>query len=81
MSSSECPTCGREAVYHPQAGFAMAKLCERLVADGYVVADLKTDLLERARNMQAGRGFLSNVELKEPAPTATTQQAIEDLLS
>lgn len=60
--SVRCPACEG---YHPQGGFAMAKLCERLVREGYVRDDRKAELLERAKNMQAGRGFVTDKVLAE----------------
>lgn len=72
--SSECPTCGSDAAYHPQCAFAMAKLLERLVDEGYVRKERKVELLNRAWNLEHERGFLTNKELE-------TKQAEEDLLA
>ncbi len=75
-AKTECVTCGRKAVYHPQCGYAMAKLLERLIAEHYIRPERVQDLLERASNMDGGRGFFSNAELSAPTPTSE-----EDLLS
>jgi hypothetical protein len=74
---TECPSCGKKAVYHPQCGYAMAKLMKRLLTNGYIVAELKHDLRERASNMERARGFLLNVDvMSTPTPTD-----VEDLLT
>jgi len=80
---SECPACGKQAVYHPQAGYAMSALCRRLVDEGYVAKDRQKELLDRACNMQRGRGFLTNAEIAftpgiEEMPSPET--VVEDLL-
>jgi hypothetical protein len=81
--SDQCPFCGIEAVYHPRASYALAKLCERLVAEGYVVEDRQKELLDRACNMQRGRGFLTNAEIAfTPGadPALQPETSVEDLL-
>lgn len=75
--TEDCPSCGKAATYHPQAGYAMAALMQRLLDEGYIVADLQTDLRERASNMKRGRGFLLNADTLS-APTPSPE---EDLLS
>ena len=72
----ECPTCGTAARYHPQCGYAMVKLLERLVAEGYVRDDRQKELLERTANMNGDRGFLSDAEVKK----AQHSQDLEDFL-
>ena len=52
-------------------GWAMANLMRRLIADGYVREDRKTELEERTKNMEAGRGFRTISQLEadeEPHP-------------
>lgn len=56
------------------ARYAMARLIERLVAEDYVRDDRSKELLNRAHNLELGRGFLTNQELK-------TKQSEEDFLS
>ena len=49
--------------------YAMGQLVRRLVAEGYVREDRAPELLERAGNLEAGRGFVMSGEpdpLKAP---------------
>lgn len=71
---SECPTCGASARFHPQCCFAMAKLCGRLIEEGFVRPERTAELRERARNLERGQGFLTDQELKK-------LQQEEDILS
>lgn len=63
----QCPACEG---YHPQGGFAMAKLIERLVRENYVRPERETELLEKAKNMQAGKAFVTDAVLRERAAYA-----------
>ena len=60
--------------------YAMAKLLERLVAEGYVRPDRTSELLERAQNLERNRGFLTHAELKQRRKTPA-DDIIEDLFS
>ena len=57
-----------------ECAYAMQKLLERIVDEGYVKPDRAPELLERAANMVNGRGFFTRAELKQ-------RQDAEDLLS
>jgi len=57
-----------------RCAIAMAKLFKRIVAEGYVREDHEKELLDRARNMEHGRGFITDEELWQ-------QQQVEDLLA
>lgn len=72
----KCPACDSSAGLRSVA-YAMAVLMQRLLDEGYIVSELRTDLRERASNLKRGRGFLTNADL-ESAPTPTPE---EDLLS
>lgn len=61
-----CPTCRG---YHPQGAFAFSVLVERLIEDGFVRDDRSKELLERARNLRAGRGFLPDAAKPRRNPT------------
>lgn len=63
--------------YSPtQCAYAMARLMERIVSEGYVRDDRAAELLERARNQEHGRGFRTDAELAPPKPPT-----VEDLLA
>jgi len=69
-----CPHCS----YNPdQCAYAMAKLLERIVTDGYVREERAEELLERARNMQHGRAFLTDAELQEQEELQALKDFIE----
>ena len=54
--------------YNPrQCAFAMGKLLERLVDEGYIREDRQSELLERARNMRDDKAFMTDVELQQVA--------------
>lgn len=53
-------------------GYAMAKLMERLVVEGYVKPERAAELRERAHNLEHGRGFLTDRELSSPKPEPET---------
>lgn len=63
--------------------YAMSKLLERLVDEGYVRKSRTNELLERAHNMEHDKGFLTNAELrkKKRRTTTTDEDLIADLLS
>lgn len=73
--------------------YAMAKLNERLIAEGYVVPERAAELRERSHNLEQGRGFLTNRELSNPNPQpqpepkkrpkkpANDQAIVDDLFS
>ncbi len=78
----KCPLCDD---WHPQGSYAFAKLLERLALEGYVRDERKAELMERARNLRAGKGFLTDAELEAERARARQQtprqENIEDLLS
>jgi len=45
----------------------LARLVERIVAEGYVRRNRAKELLERVRNMERGPGFLTDAELAAEA--------------
>lgn len=59
---------------HIQTRYAMSKLLERLVVEGYVVPARAPELLDRAQNMERGLGFLTKAELAR-------SQSTEDFLA
>lgn len=70
--------------------FAMCRLIERLMNEGYVYTERVVELSERVRNMELGDGFNTTAELRkkgrsttDEATTATTideATTAEDLL-
>jgi hypothetical protein len=66
--------------YGQAAAFALAKLCERLIREGYVRPERATELQQRASNMQHGRGFLTEAELAK-RKRGVTPTEVEDLLT
>lgn len=52
--------------YEEHANRAICLLLKRLVAGGYVRKARQAELLDRANNLKAGRGFVTDVELRDP---------------
>ncbi len=62
------------------ATFAMCRLIERLMNEGYIYTERVPELSERIQSMERGDGFLTKAELR--ARTTTTKATTaEDLLS
>lgn len=73
--------------------YAMGQLLKRLVAEGYVLDSRRAELLERAANLEAGRGFVTNEPAtappatskpkrttKPPTPTPAAERTLDDEL-
>ncbi len=61
------------------AKYALCRLCERLMNEGYIYTERIPELSERTHNMERGDGFLTNAELKEKS--RKTPDELEDLLA
>ncbi len=62
--------------------FAMCRLIERLMNEGYVYPQRIPELSERIQNMERGDGFLTSAELrKRGTPTTDEAMTAEDFLA
>jgi hypothetical protein len=57
-----------------QTRYAMCRLLDRLVVEGYIRDDRVAELKERVSSLEAGRGFTTKKE-------RTAQSELKDLLS
>ena len=60
--------------------FAMCRLIERLMHEGYVYPQRIPELTERVQNMERGDGFLTHAELRRRKTPPTTDE-VEDFLA
>lgn len=60
-------------------GYAMAQFVARLIDEGYVREERRKELGSRARNLQAGDGFLTDEELA--AKTKEQSNELDELFS